>query len=334
MNPPKILLIGTGRFGVNHARNWVTVLPKENVFLADVIPGAARAMALQFGIPGENSGEDWKGMLAKVDAVDIVTPTDTHYAIAKEALLSGKDVFCEKPMTMTATETRDLLELAEKHDRILQPGHIYRFHPVTQWIKRHIEAGNLGEVFLVGAEFGGFKRPRYDVGGAFTDGIHFYDLAAYFFGAPAVKVQAITRQYLARNNTRLDDWASVFLEFGNGRIAHICTDYYYAGKKRTMSIVGKKGCIEVDFETKQAVFYRQCHVLQDGIWKAIPEKPAGIAAQISWEEPLKTELESFRNSVATREPPIVTAGDAYALACTVEGIYASSEHRREVEIKY
>src|SRR5262249_37579008 len=128
------------------------------------------------GVEAAHAVEDYRSALDHVDAVDLVTPADSHLAIAETCLRAGKPCFVEKPLTRTAAEGRRLVAVARETGRVVQVGHIFRFHPVTATLSAALDANRIGAVRYATGRFSGFKRPRTDVGVFQTDGIHYVDL--------------------------------------------------------------------------------------------------------------------------------------------------------------
>jgi len=176
----KVLLLGLGRWGVNHLRNLHSQ-PVE-LYVAEIGEKQLEP-ARKLGLPAERLTTNYKNFAGKVDGVVIVTPAPTHFALCKEFLEAGKDVFVEKPLTLANEESKQLAELAEKTKRILQVGHILRFDPATLWLRDAIQNGDFGKVNMIRGHFGGFKRPRNDSGVMFADGIHFADLFNFIHAA-------------------------------------------------------------------------------------------------------------------------------------------------------
>jgi UDP-2-acetamido-3-amino-2,3-dideoxy-glucuronate N-acetyltransferase len=83
---------------------------------------------------------------ADIKAVVIATPAETHYALAKEALLAGKHVFVEKPVALMQEEGQELVELADENKLILMVGHILHYHPAVRKLKELIDTGELGKM--------------------------------------------------------------------------------------------------------------------------------------------------------------------------------------------
>ena len=205
----KVLLIGLGRWGEKHLR----VLGELGceLWVADVSP-ERRALAVKAGVAEGRAVADFRAALPQVDAVDIVTPADNHLALASECLRAGKHCFVEKPLTLTVAEGRALADVVRSTPRVLQVGHIFRFHPVTQLLRERIKSGSVGAIRYCTGRFAGFKRPRHDVGVTQTDGIHYFDLFAYLLEKNPTAVTATLRDFLGRG---MDDVGFCAVEYGD-----------------------------------------------------------------------------------------------------------------------
>ncbi|MGA2557409.1 MAG: Gfo/Idh/MocA family oxidoreductase, partial [Verrucomicrobiota bacterium] len=172
----KVLLIGIGRWGANHLR-VLHSLPVE-LFVSELDPRRLET-ARKLGLADSHLAADYRQFAAQADAAVIVTPAQSHFALCRQFLEAGKDVFVEKPLTLLPDESRQLAQLADQTGRLLQVGHIFRFDTATQWLRHAIAEGRFGNVNILRGHFGGFKRPRNDSGVMFADGIHFVDLFNY-----------------------------------------------------------------------------------------------------------------------------------------------------------
>src|SRR3989442_1623825 len=138
-----VLLVGLGRWGEKHLR----VLRElgATVWVADVAP-ARLEWAQKQGVESRRAVRDYRTALASVDAVDIVTPADSHRAIAGECLAAGRHCFIEKPFTTTVAEAYELEAATRAAGRVVQVGHVFRFHPVTATLREALGAGRIGRV--------------------------------------------------------------------------------------------------------------------------------------------------------------------------------------------
>src|ERR1700679_2015034 len=134
----KALLLGLGRWGVNHLRN-LNHLPIE-LYVAEV-GDQQLGPARKLGIPPARLTTNYRDFINRVDAAVIVTPAPTHFSLCRELLAAGKDVFVEKPLALVSEEAEQLAQLAGKNQRILQVGHILRFDPATLWLRDAVQKG-------------------------------------------------------------------------------------------------------------------------------------------------------------------------------------------------
>ena len=132
----KILLIGAGRFGKNHLRVLKSLDNQNLLSLYGVVVKSEKSkqqIIKEFNVPVFT--EITKELLREVDAVDIVTPMDTHFEIVKKCL-PFVDVFVEKPLADNYEKAKELMLLSKKHKKRLMVGHIFRFHPLLTLLKK------------------------------------------------------------------------------------------------------------------------------------------------------------------------------------------------------
>lgn len=326
----KVLLLGLGRWGVNHLRN-LHALPVE-LYVAEV-RGAQLEPARQLDLPEERLTTDYREFLPKVDCAVIATPAQTHFPLGKEFVEAGKDVFVEKPIALASSEAKELAELADQRKRILQVGHIFRFDPGTMWVRDAIETGQFGQIHMLRGHFGGFKRPRSDTGVTFADGIHFVDLFNFVLGTLPKTVLAVQQDFLGRGK---DDTSFLSLEYQSprGKIwATVETDYFIPGKFRKVIVVGEKLSAVCDYTVAQYKIktYENRHLRGGDDFKGVE----GAVHQIECapEEPLLVELRAFINSVQTRQAPRADAWAGYNAVRVLEAAQESARLGRRLVLK-
>src|SRR5205085_11353233 len=138
---------------------------------------------------------------------------------------------------LASSEARQLAQLAEQGQRILQVGHIFRYDPASQWLCEAIQAGQFGRVQVLRSNFSGFKRPRNDSGVMFADAIHFVDLFNYFMGNTPACVFAAAQDFMGRG---MEDASLLSLEYPTGQgttWATIETNYFLPGKFREVMVI-------------------------------------------------------------------------------------------------
>lgn len=319
----KLLLIGVGRWGRNHLKA-LRGLAGE-LYVADSDPNQLK-ICEEFSIPPDHRSTDYRDFLDRVDGVDVVTPADSHLRICGECFEKGKDVFVEKPISLTCAEAEEMISQADKRRLILQVGHIYRYHPAVLKIKGLVEEGSLGMVQYAYGHFMGFKRPRTDVGVTQTDAIHYFDLFNYLLSGPPQAVTSVVRHYL---NLPLDDTSVSVLEYGK-RFVFVEAGYMPPEKRRDISIVGDRASVYCNFQKNSLLLYENRYEKQGERWVALEGRVSEISIDAG--EPLQMELKAFLNSIKDRSKPSADGQAGYEALKIVEACYESSRKGGRVEI--
>ena len=318
-----ILLVGLGRWGEKHLRVLGDI--GATVWVAEV-SAERRQWAVAHGADAGRVVEDYRAALDRVQAVDVVTPADSHLAIAEACLRAGKHCFIEKPLTRTAAEGRRLAAIARETGRVVQVGHIFRFHPVTAVMQQALDAGSIGAVRYATGRFAGFKRPRTDVGVFHTDGIHYVDLFRHLLRRDPTGVAALQRDFLGRG---LDDFSVVMVDYGDVP-AVIEANYFVPGTYRDCVIAGARGTLVADYGAGTVTLHSREHRRRGAAWEAVDagkeELPTGSR------EPLRLELEAFRDACVGRHAPLVTVDDGVLTLEVVEAAARAAQLGRVVSL--
>ncbi len=311
-----VLLVGLGRWGAKHLR--VLTELGATVWVADVSPAALEGAVAQ-GVDPARAVTDYRAALPHVDAVDIVTPADSHHAIAIACVTSACHCFVEKPLAATAAEARDLVAKAATRGGVMQVGHVFRFHPVTAALRDALAAGRLGSVRYATGRFSGFKRPRTDVGVTQTDALHYFDLFAYLFDRPATGVLAVQRDYLGRG---LDDMSVTAVDYGDTLVI-VEANYFVPGTHRECVIVGTRGALVADYGASTVTFHAGEHRRHGAAWDAVDLGTEEISTL--GDEPLRLELHAFLEACEGRRSTGVPAAAGLAAIEIAEAAARSSE---------
>jgi len=279
-----VLLVGLGRWGEKHLR--VLLQLGATVWVADVA-AARREWAIGQGVDGARAVADFREALPHVEAVDVVTPADSHRAVAETCLAAGRHCFIEKPLTVSVADGRAVAAAARAAGRVVQVGHIFRFHPVTATLRAALAANRIGAVRYATGRFSGFKRPRTDVGVTHTDAIHYFDLFAHLFGREATSVAALQRDFLGRG---LDDMSLTTVSYGAVPVI-VEANYFVPGTHRECVIVGELGALVADYGASTVTLYSAEHRRRGQAWEAVDTGKEDLPAR--GEEPLRLELASF-----------------------------------------
>jgi UDP-N-acetylglucosamine 3-dehydrogenase len=300
-----VLLVGLGRWGEKHLR--VLLQLGAVVWVADVAR-ARREWAIGQGVDGARAVEDFRKALPHVDAVDIVTPAHNHRAVAEACLAAGRHCFVEKPLTVSVADGRAVAAAAQAAERVVQVGHIFRFHPVTETLRAALAAERIGAVRYATGRFSGFKRPRTDVGVTHTDAIHYFDLFAHLLEREATSVTALQRDYLGRG---LDDMSVTTVSYGPVPVV-VEANYFVPGTHRECVIVGERGTLVADYGASAVTLYTGEHRARNGAWEAVDTGKEELPAR--GEEPLRVELAAFLEACRGRgDNPVPPAAGVHAL---------------------
>jgi scyllo-inositol 2-dehydrogenase (NAD+) len=220
-------VIGTGRLGYHHASNVLRSKGANLIAVSDTAKDSLDRAIKDFDVEGYSSYMDLI-MDPEVEALVVATPTQTHYEILKEAIKSGKPIFCEKPITYTLEEAEKIVEAVKKNNVYLQVGFMRRFDPGHVAAKKMIENGECGEpIYIHDCQRDPNGPPKEYVpmsGGLFVDmGIHDLDVARWLMGSEIVEIYAqgavLKHEYLKELHD-VDD-GQMLLKFENGALGMI-----------------------------------------------------------------------------------------------------------------
>jgi len=326
---PKIALIGVGRFGKNHLRVLRELEEDGLCTLYGVVDKRIEileSIKTNYNVTAtSNLAEVLK---SDIDAVDIVTPADTHFEVCKECLAAGKHVFVEKPLTTKYVEAKKLVQHAADKDRILMVGLIYRYNPAVKKIKELIDLGKLGKIYYMYGHYMGFKDPRVEVGALLNFAVHHIDIYDYLLQELPEEATCNTAHFLGRE--KLEDLAVLILRYGNGAVGIIESSWLPPGNYRDLAVVGSKKSVTSDL-SKQTVILHDIRMEKiSGTIKAIDE--GQLPLDVKFEEPLKLELKDFIECIKTERKPIADAETASRTVMITEKALESAHLKRSVKI--
>lgn len=319
----KVLLVGFGRWGRNHLR--VLRALGADVWVADAAADG-RAEAAAAGLPPERRLDDFREGLSLVEAVHVVTPADSHFSITKACLEAGRHCLVEKPIALRASEGRELVRTALREGRVLQVGHILRFHPVTAALAAALAGDRLGAVRYARFRFAGFKRPRTDVGVTHTDAVHFFDLAAHLLGHEASSVLSVQRDFLGRG---LDDYSVTVVRFGTVPVV-VEADYFAPGRHRECVVVGERAALLADYARATVTLHPGVHLVRGASWVAAAGEPEPLA--VATHEPLVAEITAFQAACTGRGPNLASGEAASHAVQVVEAAARAAIAERAVAV--
>jgi predicted dehydrogenase len=235
-------VVGYGYWGPNLVRNVVERPELEMSVVCDLDP--AMRTACERRHPGIVTTADFAGVLddPDVEAVIIATAPRTHHQLARRALLAGKHVLVEKPMARSVIEARDLIDVAERMDRRLMPGHTFVYSPAVELIRCLIRDGVVGDVHFV-------TSARMNLGKYQPDGVvcdlvpHDLSILLRWLDQPTVDVSA---SGCSVYRTGVPETAFMTLRFAGGATANVQVSWLAPRKVRQMMVVGSKRMVVYD----------------------------------------------------------------------------------------
>ena len=241
----RIALFGAGHLGKIHLKCILATDCWELAGFYEPDDKNAASAETQYGAKRFHSIEQ---LLEEVDAVDIVTPTPTHYELAAMAMRAGKHVFIEKPVTQTIPESNKLLQLAAKHQVKVQVGHVERFNPAFT----ALQDMTLNPMFIEGHRLAVFQPRGTDVSVILDLMIHDLDLILHLIKSPVSKVSASGVAVLSHT----PDIANARIEFANGAVANLTASRISLKQMRKMRLFQPDHYLSLDFLEKNAQIVR------------------------------------------------------------------------------
>jgi predicted dehydrogenase len=292
-------VVGAGGLGVHHVRILRDLAGDRFAGFVDENPARAREVA---GTHGVRAYESLDALLNDVDAVSIVVPTTSHFAVASQALTRGKHVFVEKPFTVTLDEADALLSLARSAGTVLQVGHVERFNRAVRAAMPFIDEPR----FIESDRLAPFNPRGSDVAVVLDLMIHDLDLVQTLVGTRVADVQAMGMPVL----TPQIDIANARLTFANGAVANITASRVSRERLRKLRIFQRSGYLSLDLAAGTGEYFR---LRGDFDPLQLAQAPRALAdfvelvpLQAPDGEPLVLELSQFLGAIAGRNPVAVT----------------------------
>ncbi|NHZ70227.1 MAG: Gfo/Idh/MocA family oxidoreductase [Proteobacteria bacterium] len=236
---------GFGYWGPNHVRNMVGLEGIGVAMKTVADPDPVRRMRAATMFPSVGTVESVNAMIEddEIDAIVISTPVHTHYELVKDALLAGKHVLVEKPMTTSVDKARELTALAEERGLTLMVGHTFEYTPSVGYIHDFIEQGGLGDVLNIRSQRVNLGQHRSNVNVMWDLAPHDISIILYLLNRMPTHATALGRAHI---NGYVDDIVSLNLEFEDNFMANIVLSWLDPRKVREMTIIGSDKMLVYD----------------------------------------------------------------------------------------
>ena len=303
----RVGIIGLGYWGPKLARNL------------HAIPGVTMAMAsdlrqerldeLKRICPLAVTTRNYKDLLNEsLDAVIIATPVYTHYKLAHEALLAGKHVFVEKPLTNNSAHGEVLLNLAKEMNLRLMVGHTFVYNPGVEAVKQAIQSGELGEIYYLNSTRVNLGLLQPDINVMWDLAPHDLSILNYILDDDPVKVSALGAVYVNKSRN-LPEVIYMNLRYKNDVIANLRVSWLDPVKIRKLTVVGsKKMLVYDDISDNKVVLYDKGvdvppYSLTEEEFHASYRNGPESMVPYEWAEPLRAECDHFIDCIRTSKCP-------------------------------
>ncbi|MDB5940369.1 MAG: dehydrogenase [Polaromonas sp.] len=319
-------LLGVGQMGRHHARVLRELPGVELVAIAD--PG---------GDPHSVAGAldvlpDIDALIAVgIDIAVVAVPTAFHEAAALKLASAGVHTLVEKPIAHSVEAGQRMVDAFKANGLVGAVGHIERFNPALQDLRRRIEAGDLGEVYQITTRRQGpFPSRIADVGVAKDLGSHDVDLTAWVAQSPH---ETIFAQTMVKSGRQYEDMIIATGRLQNGVMVNHVVNWLSPMKERITIVTGERGAYIADTNSSDLTFHANGTIPTEweymSAFRGVSEGDATRFA-LSKREPLRVEHEAFRDAVLGLRTDVVTMEEGLRTLAVVEGIIESAATGRSV----
>lgn len=332
MSELKLAVIGAGHLGKIHARLAKNLPQVKVVGVCDPAASARESIAQDLELP---AFADYQPLLSNLDAAIVAAPTSLHAEVCRDLLKHGIHVLVEKPITPSAEQAWQLVEMAEQHNCVLQVGHVERFNPAMRQIAPEIEA----VYYIEATRSTGFTFRSMDVGVVMDLMIHDLDLVLSLVKRPVADVRATGISIFGQH----EDIAQARIEFDNGCVANLTASRASFVPQRTMRLFARDRFTSIDMTAGKAIQVQPAEPLRNrtfDVRSLNPEQQAAFRDELfsKWlpveevvAEPcnaIQEEQLDFVRSIRTGVAPQVSGVDGLQAVALAEQILEQLRQHR------
>lgn len=299
MSGHNIAVIGTGYWGKNLVRNFNNLDALHTI--CDTNTETLKSFVQQYPqVMGVSSfGEILTSK--EIQGVAISTPAETHFELAREALLAGKDVYIEKPLCLSEQDGCELNKVAELNKRVLMVGHLLWYHPVVLELKKMVHTGALGRIQYIYSNRLNLGKLRREENVLWSFAPHDISVILGLLEEMPEFVQAQGGNYL---HQQIADTTVTLLDFPSGVRAHVFVSWLHPFKEQKLVVVGEKGMAVFDDTapwSEKLMVYPHSVEWNDNI--PVANRAEGHSVTVAEEEPLRAECYHFLQCIENRQRP-------------------------------
>lgn len=302
----KIGVFGVGHLGKFHLNNWKEIEGIEITGFFDPNDENAIEVSEKYQLKRFTSAEE---LIDLVDAIDIIAPTNHHFALCEMAIRKGKHIFVEKPLAYTMDEARKLVNMAREANLKIQVGHVERFNPAYQAIQQM----PLNPMFIEVHRLAQFNPRGTEVSVILDLMIHDIDIILSLVKSDVKNISASGVAVM----TDTPDIANVRIEFNNGCVANLTSSRISMKRMRKMRLFQKDAYIGIDFLEKKTEIIRLKQPGDENVFSFDLETPNGTKTiaisnpEVEAGNAIKAELTAFADAILNNKPTPVSEIDGY-----------------------
>ncbi len=323
-----VAVIGYGYWGPNLVRNFSRISSANLIACCDLAEENLQKIKQLY--PSVKTTRDYAEILndSNTDAVVIATSASTHYDLAKQALMYDKHVYVEKPLTLDSVTSSELVDLAEKKNKILMVGHLLEYHPAIRKVKSYVESGEMGEVYYLYSQRLNLGKVRRDENALWSLAPHDISVILYLLDMEPVEVTTRGESYLRDG---IEDVVFCSLHFSNSVMAHMQISWLDPHKIRKLTIVGSKKMVvfdDMESAEKIKIYDKGVEGLGGQDYKSYGEDLTLrfgdiVIPSIKMEEPLRTECLHFIECIEEGKKPLSDGHDGLRVVKVLEAAQKS-----------
>jgi predicted dehydrogenase len=294
MKKIRAAVVGVGYLGRFHAQKYAALSQCELTAVVDIDAEAAARVAAELGT---RALTDYRELCGQIDAVSVVTPTDSHAEIATALLRSGAHVLVEKPIAQSVEQAQQLIDAARQLGLVLQVGHLERFNPAILAAEPLLARARFIECHRLAP----FKERGTEVNVVLDLMIHDIDLVQMIIGSPVATLDAVGTPVFSGEI----DIANVRLNFENGCVANVTASRVSLKTERKLRVFHDGGYVSIDLQQKILTVIRK---------RALPPTAGELPVQIEEQsfaqgDALLAEIEAFLAAVRGERAVLVSGED-------------------------
>ncbi len=329
----KIAVVGCGYWGPNLIRNFAQLPGCQMSICCDLDQRRLAWVSRRY--PSVRTTRDIDEVLKSesVEAVCIATPVATHAPLATRALEHDKHVLVEKPLSWSAAECLELIELAEKKGRVLMVGHTFEYAAAVLKAKEIVEAGELGEILYIFTSRANLGLFQPDINVIWDLAPHDVSIINFLLGRLP---EAVNAQGTAHYRKGIEDVATITLHYGNGTIAFIHNSWLDPMKVRRTTVVGtKKMLVYDDVESQEKVKIYDKGVECPPYYESFGEFQLSYrygdiySPRLEDYEPLRAECGHFVECIREGKAPRTDGWSGYRVVAVLEAAQQSLRRQGE-----